>query len=180
MENLILKYYPEQAFYTFMYLVEKCGRLDYCTADVDKQHLEDLETSGFIKLIDDKIFVKEKGEWLHQPPKPKFKEKKEQWLNPRLDKLANIVGYPADWHKRTKYESRYRNFAAKRDWEEILKVANYFKENKPDPDLVLNYFLSEGGYKGIVNLMNNPKKEKEKKILYRDEITKDQDEQNPW
>lgn len=177
MNNLVQQYYPEPAILTYLYLRSFDQDVVENNDKIIQEHLKDLEVSGFIKLNGDKIQVREDGRWLCDPPEVKVKERKQPFKNPRLDQLADIVGYPIDWHKRAKYEGLYRSMAKKHSWETLLEVAKYFKENKTKPELVLNYFLSGDGFKGIKYHMDNPKNKEEPQILFRGDITKDQDSQ---
>lgn len=182
MNDLIQQYYPEPAFFTYLYLAS--FEQDYVenSKTINQDHLEPLETSGFIKIKDDQIILKEDGKWLCDPPEIKRREKKsrEPFKNPRLDKLADLVGYPSDWHVRGKYERLLRISIKKHGWELLEKTANWWKDNKKSEELELGYFLSKGGFKGIVYQMNNPKKPKKENILSREQILAAQDDDEDW
>lgn len=166
MLELVSEYYPNPAMYTYVYLASQLGDADFAVPkiDIDKQHLEDLEVSGFIKVDGDKIILKENGEFLFKPPKIKQKVNKEPYVDKRVEQLADIVGYPIDWHKRGKYEKLFRVLTKQFEWSIIREVAEYWKDNKKDEELVLNYFLTVDCFKSIKNFKENPKKEKTTKI----------------
>jgi len=171
MNNLILEYYPEPAFYSYIYIrtLFEEGK-GIILNNVPQDHLDALEVSGMIKIEDGSIILKDGDRWLCDPPEAKKRVKKEPYVDKRVEILADIVGYPTDWHKRNKYESLFRSLNKDYEWSIIKEVGEFWKDNKDDLDLRLNYFLTKSVFKGIKYLMENPESPKEAPYEPRGEI----------
>ena len=167
---MILEYYPDNNYYSYLFLKEKCRKddSDYCVAkEVPEEHLNNLEISGFIKRKGSEIHLKEKGRWLCDPPEANVKKRKESKLDPRITMLFEIIGPPADFHKEGKYKTLFYRLLKRYEWSVIKKTAKYFA--KEYEDLPTNYFLTIKAFESVKYQMDNPKKKKEE--LTREDFT---------
>lgn len=95
---------------------------------ISDQDAEDLEVSGFITTNPITLF--EGQNWLYTPPEAKIKVKKEPWIKREVVELAEIVGYPDDWHKDKKYLTIYMKIIKSTPHNKLLQIANYLQKEQ--------------------------------------------------
>ena len=180
MEDLIIEHYPDPLIFTYAYLRSQCEQK--CADETDvlragRDHLEDLEISGLIKLKGNIAVLRENGKWLCDPPEVKHRRKKrERYMDPKVESLADLVGYPVDWHNRGKYEKLFRSLTSQYEWSIIKDTAEYFQENKKDPQMDLSYFLTLNCFKSVRYYIENP----EEKAFFRTDLVARDDEEMPF
>lgn len=165
---MIEEYYPDPTFYSYLYIRQQYEKDKNINLNqVPKDHLKNLEISGFLKFVDGKLVLKEGERWLCDPPEIKVRPKKEPYFDRRIEILAKIVGYPLDWHNKNKYKSLFNSLNKSYEWSTIKVVAEFWSKNKEDSDLRINYFLTKSAFDSIKYLMENPPATKQKKKEYK-------------
>ena len=123
--------------------------------------LDALERSGFIK--NDKknrtISIGDGVVYFYQPPERVKKEKKpsakkEIYINPLLEKLAEATGYPIDWISgRGKYMKLLSALKRREKEKTIEEVASYIK--KEEVDVTLQNLMSKKGFEMYLKVSKN-------------------------
>ena len=134
--------------------------------NISDQQLSDLEVSGFIKIEDNDIHLKENGRWLCDPPEVKIRERKqsEDWIPTGLVQLVDIIGRPLDWIKNPKrYRQQYLNIKKKYSDNQLQEFANKIKDKVHivfDRENALGQFLSDRG----IDMIKDYKPPKNKRL----------------
>jgi len=115
--------------------------------DLGEGELESLETSGFISRNGSNVILCKDDRWLYQPPEVKQRISKDKWVNPKIEELASIIGYPDDWqHKQGKYLKMYSVAVKKYSHEVIMEVAQYLKK-EDDDEVTLTRLLTDSWFR---------------------------------
>lgn len=137
----------------------KEGRRGKVVVDTD-ENLTLLERSGFVKVNKlstgyEVTLYEDESRWLYQPKNKKRKRAEDKpFIPPKLEELAELVGYPDDWQKNPgKYRSLYlKTTQIRATHPELVSLVNKLKEKKIE--VTLPSLLSERGFKFYSSVSN--------------------------